>query len=449
MKRLENLNAFDEDFDVILYDVLGDVVCGGFCVLLVGVLLVAYATARCLPVMGGGGSKRMLLAVGVCFLVGILAFFKYANFGIQTINDLMSVLGRDAELQTLNILLPIGLSFYTFMAIGYVLDVYWGKILPERNLVTFGAFMCFFPQLTAGPIGRGGVMLPQFSDARLFDRALATDGCRQILWGAFKKLVVADMSASVVNAAFASNGSAGIVPMWTGTLWYAVQVYADFSGYTDMAIGTGKLFGFRLARNFACPYFATNVADFWRRWHMSLTTWLRDYIYIPLGGSRCRKAKIVRNTIVVFAVSGLWHGANWTFVSWGVLHGLCLAMLVMGRGNGSLERASHCFPPLLKWAMTFLFVTLAWVFFRADSLQQAFACLAGLFSGSLGQFPSGALMVVPWMALMFGAEWLMRQREHPLDIRGPIVVRWSVYALLVFVVFAFHPRTAEFIYAQF
>lgn len=276
--------------------------------LVAGLIFYGWFDARCLALIVCSVLWTYLFAkhhwniyLGVGGLVASLGFFKYFNFFLGT---------------TFNIILPLGISFYTFMAVGYLLDVYWKKCEPERNLLTFGTFLTFFPQIVAGPIGRATELLPSYRMERRFDRALAVEGCRQILWGAFAKFVVADNCNLIASTLLSCKlGNAAMIAI--GALAYAVQIYCDFSGYSNLAVGVGKLMGIKLKQNFAYPYFASSFGDFWRRWHISLTTWFRDYIYIPLGGSRCSLPRIIVNIWVVFLLSGLWHGAAWTFVAWG------------------------------------------------------------------------------------------------------------------------------------
>ncbi len=408
----------------------------GFCILLFAEAALAYLAG----LAAARSNSKPLLTVSIVILLAPLAVFKYYDFFV---NSLAAVLPSESgpHSSSLNLLLPVGISFYTFMAVGYVLDVRRKAVRPETDPLKFLAFMTFFPQLTAGPIGRANLLLPQFGEVRRFNRALAVDGCRRILWGAFKKLVVADLAAAAVAPVFSHPSAFNAATLWTGALVFTIQIYADFSGYSDMAIGIGRLFGIRLAENFKCPYFATNIADFWRRWHMSLTTWFRDYVYIPLGGSRCAKAKVIRNTLIVFLVSGLWHGAAWTFVLWGFIHGLfflpklCLRPVRL--------------PLAGKWLLTFTGVMLAWILFRAPDCAAAAAYFKGLVTPGGSGAPGGLLDCLPYTAIMFAAEAWKQNCDHPLNLNFPKAWRWALYFAIIILIFFARPQTSQFIYAQF
>ena len=418
----------------------------GACGLLLAVAVISYLSGFGIERMKFVGALRSALIIrntSVILLAAILAVFKYADFFLV---EACALLGQAAP-ASLNLLLPVGLSFYVFMAISYVLDVSGGKITAERNVATFFAYMTFFPQLTSGPIGRGDAMLPQFRHVRAFDYGLAVDGCRQFLWGAFKKMAVADVCSIGVNAVWQSygqyTGSTLIYIMFV----YAMQIYADFSGYSDMAIGIGKLFGIRLASNFSYPYFAANIADFWRRWHVSLTTWFRDYVYIPLGGSKCSRMRHIFNTLVVFLVSGLWHGANWTFVLWGFVHGLFFMPYIMTRGG---KRILAWMPKGIGWLLTMIGVAVAWVFFRAPSVGVAFDYLQSITISSLLSIPQAGVAALPWMLIMLVVEWLNRKSEHGLEIsRLPAYARVIAYMVIGIACVASYKETTDFIYFQF
>ena len=418
----------------------------GACGLLLAVAVVSYLSGLGIDRMRFAGSPRSALTIkvmAVTLLAAVLAVFKYADFFLV---EACALLGQAAP-ASLNLLLPVGLSFYVFMAISYVLDVASGKIASERNPLTFLSYMTFFPQLASGPIGRGDAMLPQFRHVRAFDYGLAVDGCRQFLWGAFKKMAVADVCSVGVNAVWQSYGQYTGATLVYIMLVYSVQIYADFSGYSDMAIGIGKLFGIRLASNFSYPYFAANIADFWRRWHMSLTTWFRDYIYIPLGGSRCSRMRHIFNTLVVFLVSGLWHGANWTFVLWGFVHGLFFIPYIVTRGG---KRILVWMPNGIGWLLTMIGVAVAWVFFRAPSVGVAFDYLQSIKMSSLLSIPQAGVAALPWMLIMLVVEWLNRKHEHGLEIsRLPVYVRCIAYMAIGIACVASYKETTEFIYFQF
>ena len=390
----------------------------------------------------------------------ILCLFKYYDFFVQSFADLF--LGGRSDGLLLGLVLPVGISFYTFQALSYSIDVYRGTVQPTRDAMAFFAYVAFFPQLVAGPIERASNLLPQFLVPRRFDYALAVDGLRQMLWGFFKKMVVADSCALYVDHAFGDLQGANGATLAVGAVLFSVQIYGDFSGYSDIAIGCAKLFGIRLRRNFDVPYFSRDIAEFWRRWHMSLTSWFRDYVYIPLGGSRVGRWKVVRNTFVIFLLSGLWHGANWTFVAWGAFHALLFLPLILlgvnrrhrgvvaeGRGLPSWREAG-------QMALTFALATVGWVLFRADSIGDALAYLRNMFAHGLLQHPLGfgelgckVLMVA--LPLMVVVEWLNRSREHGLAcLPRWRWVRWLAYIALIFTILAF-AQTGEmpFIYFQF
>ena len=283
------------------------------------------------------GWGRVIYVANFILNIGILCVFKYLNFLGDSFAHLLTNVGLQADWVTLDIILPVGISFYTFQALSYTIDVYKGKIAPTTDFFAFFAFISFFPQLVAGPIERASNLLPQFLSERRFDYAVVVDGMRQILWGLFKKMVVADNCAMVVNIVFADYERYDGATLMLGAVLFAFQIYGDFSGYSDIAIGSAKLFGIRLMQNFNYPYFSRDIAEFWRRWHISLTTWFRDYVYIPLGGSRCGRWITIRNTFIIFLISGLWHGANWTYVCWGVYHALLFFVLLLLNESDKLE----------------------------------------------------------------------------------------------------------------
>lgn len=394
---------------------------------------------------GGGGTGKAWMWLGVTFNLGVLGFFKYYNFFAESVSMVCGGLGFSLDIPTLRLVLPIGISFYSFMVISYVVDVYRRTVVTSRNSLAFVAVISFFPQLLAGPIGRMPQMLPQLEQRREFDYELAVDGCRQMLWGFFKKIVIADGCATLTDRLFLEPSIFSGSVLAVGVFMYAVQIYADFSGYSDIAIGCGKLFGIKMMRNFAFPYFATNIADFWRRWHISLTTWFRDYVYIPLGGSRCSRMAHVRNIFIVFALSGLWHGANWTFVIWGLVHAFLFVPFLLRR-----ESRVSALRIMSGWLVTMVCVILAWVFFRANTLGAAGEYFAAMFSRSLFSFPNQYLSMLPWIMVVLLVEWLQRTKEHALQIGNlPRFARVSLYFVIATLCLAYQQRTGEFIYFQF
>lgn len=405
-------------------------------------------------------SKRIILWSNILLNLGILCLFKYYNFFVVNLQALLQPIGISLDSVTLNLILPVGISFYTFQALSYSIDVYRDKIKPTHDIVAFFAFISFFPQLVAGPIERATNLLPQFLQSRRFDYPAAVDGCRLILWGFFKKVVVADNCATYVNQCFGSPDSYGGLNLWIGALLFTFQIYGDFSGYSDIAIGVARLFGINLMRNFRTPYFSRDIAEFWRRWHISLTTWFRDYIYIPLGGSRCKKSKIVRNTFIIFLVSGFWHGAEWTFIAWGAYHAaLFMPLILTGKNRKYLDEPGkdRFFPTMsesVMMALTFLLVAVGWVIFRADNLHLALGYIGRMFSDFSfgGGIPPKFTLL--WIASMLLAEWIWRRQQHSLAIQGHGlmrygVCRWSLYIVIVAVCLFYRGAQSEFIYFQF
>jgi alginate O-acetyltransferase complex protein AlgI len=361
---------------------------------------------------------------------------------------------------TLQIILPVGISFYTFQTLSYTIDVYRGRIEPTRDWIAFFAYVSFFPQLVAGPIERAANLLPQFERKRTFDYARAADGMRQILWGFFKKVVIADNCGMVVDSVFNNYEAYPPSALAIAAVLFAFQIYGDFSGYSDIAIGTARLFGFDLMRNFAYPYFSRDIAEFWRRWHISLSTWFRDYVYIPLGGSRRGKMMVVRNTFIIFLVSGFWHGANWTFIVWGLLHALYfLPLLLAKRNRRNLDTVAkgRLLPSIREaWAilLTFGLTTIAWVFFRAAHVGEAFGYLYEMATGNWLQSPGfrkDLLILAPLLVVLLVVEWLQREQQHGLVLNNqPGWWRWTIYAFVFGLIFAFGvTQQTSFIYFQF
>jgi alginate O-acetyltransferase complex protein AlgI len=402
------------------------------------------------------GIRKAILGAGLLANLGVLCFFKYYSFFASSLAELLQAIGVSANPWSLRIILPVGLSFYTFQAMSYIIDAYRKEIRPTGEIVQFLAYMGFFPQLVAGPIGRAKTLLPQFARARTFDHASAVIGMRRILWGLFKKVVVADSCARHVDAIFADYQSLGASTLLVGIIYFAFQIYGDFSGYSDVAIGVARLFGFNLTENFRLPYLSRDVREFWTRWHISLSSWFRDYVYIPLGGSRHGTIKRIRNVILTFACSGLWHGDSWRFILWGVLNGIyCVpSILTSQRGKHAQVVAQGRMLPMprevLEIAVTFGLILVSWVFFRAASLQDAVGYLRALCSPGLFSLPGvhGAGMV--FVLTLVGVEWVQRDKGHPMDIGElPGVARWIVYVVISVLILAYHSGERTFIYAQF
>lgn len=403
--------------------------------------------------------RRVLLWISILVNLGLLGFFKYFNFFLDNAVVLLETIGFNAHRSTLQIILPVGISFYTFQTMSYTIDVYRRQLEPTRDWTAFFAFVSFFPQLVAGPIERAKNLLPQFYRITHFRGELARDGLRQILWGLFKKAVIADNCALIVDHIFGQYESIPAPYLIWGAIAFGFQIYGDFSGYSDIAIGTARLFGFDLMRNFSYPYFARDIAEFWRRWHISLTTWFRDYVYIPLGGSRVSRAVSIRNTFIIFLVSGFWHGANWTFIVWGVIHALFfMPLLLAGSNRRHLEPIdpNRILPrpsDLFRILITFVMVSFAWIFFRAPDVISAMQYISGIFQWQDGSveyfFPPRVFLV---LAIMVVTEWIQRDKQHGLELSGLTSrpVRWTIYTILMVIIAAHgHFGSTNFIYFAF
>lgn len=438
-----------------------------FLILIAISILTDFAIGIAMANTSGQQNRKFLLYLSLVANLGMLLFFKYFNFFIDNFRAAFTFFGQPFDGPLLEVVLPVGISFYTFQTLSYTIDVYKRKLEPTRDLMAFSAFVSFFPQLVAGPIERATHLLPQFTVKRKFDYELAVDGLRLILWGFFKKLVVADTSAVLVNQIFGTYEQQSGAVLVLGAVFFSFQIYGDFSGYSDIAIGTARLFGIRLMRNFNLPYFARDIAEFWRGWHISLTTWFRDYVYIPLGGSRLGRWITLRNTLVVFLVSGFWHGANWTFIAWGVYHALLFIPLMLFNINrrhldiGHSVRADSTLQSNLLRITTFALVTIGWVFFRSATVTDAFAYLGTMLSFSSGYFDlstlfTGATMLSGYTVLfapvsigiLLLAEWFQSGKEHPL-VLAHSPYRRLVYFLLIVFIYIAKGGSASFIYFQF
>lgn len=402
--------------------------------------------------------RKVFLWISILVNLGFLGFFKYYNFFLDNFIASFSFFGMEIKANTLNIILPVGISFYTFQTLSYSIDVYRRKMHATKDFVAFSAFVSFFPQLVAGPIERATQLLPQFKQKRKFNYSEAVIGSKQILWGLFKKMVIADNCAYYANMIFDTSDDLSGSTLMLGAIFFTFQIYADFSGYSDIAIGTARLFGFRLMRNFSYPYFSRDIAEFWRRWHISLSTWFRDYLYIPLGGSRGSKFQQIRNIFIVFIVSGFWHGANWTFIFWGFLNALYFIPLMLAnknRQNMDIVAAQSNLPGIkdfFKILITFSLTVFAWIFFRAENLAHAFQYIKGIANISLFKIPSirpSDLFVLILMFMLL--EWIGRKYEFPLQrmLFRNKKLRWSFYIFLILIIIIFSGRQQEFIYFQF
>tara|TARA_R110001599_G_scaffold103416_2_gene263248 strand:- start:1799 stop:3247 length:1449 start_codon:yes stop_codon:yes gene_type:complete len=407
--------------------------------------------------------RKSLLVTSLVVNIGILFIFKYYGFFVQNFVDAFTFFGSQLNISSLNIILPVGISFYTFQTLSYSIDVFRGKLEPTRNFISFAAFVSFFPQLVAGPIERATNLLPQFYKNRVFNYAQSVDGLRQILWGLFKKVVIADNCAEYVNVVFGNHQSYEASSLIVAALFFSIQIYCDFSGYSDIAIGTSKLFGFKLMRNFSYPYFSRDISEFWRRWHISLSTWFRDYLYIPLGGSRGGLNKKIRNTLIIFLVSGFWHGANWTFIVWGGLNALYfLPLLLSNKNRINLDVvAENTRLPSFKEAtsilVTFSLTTFAWIYFRSESVVDANQYIAGIFNMGIFTTPRSlgierALITFVSISILISTEWFGRRKEYPLEgfeHHAKPFLRYFTYYAIVLALFFFSGNQQGFIYFQF
>ena len=401
---------------------------------------------------------KLWTSLNIVLNLGILALFKYYDFFVTEFAQLFHI---STEGLLLKVILPVGISFYTFQALSYSIDVYRGKIEPTKDIVAFFAFISFFPQLVAGPIERATNLLPQFLKKREFDYDTAVDGMRQILWGLFKKIVVADNCAVYVDQVFSTYTEQTGSTLLLAAVFFTFQIYGDFSGYSDIAIGTAKLFGIKLMRNFNVPYFSRDIAEFWRRWHISLTTWFRDYVYIPLGGSRVSKAKVIRNTFVIFLLSGFWHGANWTFIAWGAYHAILFLPLILTGKNRKYTNqvAEGRVLPTIKetgqMLLTFFLAVVGWIIFRAETIGQAWEYMQEMTNKSLFHVPwiynPTYMLPMPFILLIFiVVEWFGRNKECPIIFNGTKRLwQWLVYILFVIMIFSFGKPAESFIYFQF
>jgi alginate O-acetyltransferase complex protein AlgI len=411
-------------------------------------------------------ARKRWLCFSISINLGLLGVFKYYNFFVTSFADALALLHIAAHLPTIQIILPIGISFYTFHGISYLIDIYKRRIVTEKKAIDYALFVSFFPLLVAGPIERATHLLPQLRISRTFDYTKTVDGLRQILWGLFKKVVVADCCAEYVNLVFGNTQLPGSMYLWAAIL-FSFQIYCDFSGYSDIAIGSARLFGINLLKNFDFPYFSRDIAEFWRRWHISLTSWLRDYIYIPLGGSRVSRVTKIRNVFIIFLVSGFWHGANWTFIVWGLLNALYILPSIVwntNRNNLNMVAKGRILPNMKDFfaiLSTFTLTTFAWIFFRATTLHQAIFYIKKILSKSIWLMPkpeytetlSVSLLTIILLVVFFiTIEWRGREQDYALARLGlgwHKAQRWLFYFVLISAIFVFNAKEQPFIYFQF
>ena len=424
--------------------------------------IIDYTIGQKLRVEENETKRKVLLWSSILLNLGFLGFFKYYNFFHDNFITAFSFFGTEINANSLNIILPVGISFYTFQTLSYTIDIYKRKLEPTNDIIAFSAFVSFFPQLVAGPIERATNLLPQFYKKREFNYAKAVDGMRQILWGLFKKIVIADNCALYANDIFNNSSDYTGSTLFMGAIFFAFQIYGDFSGYSDIAIGTSRLFGFNLKQNFAFPYFSRDIAEFWRRWHISLSTWFRDYLYIPLGGSRGGKWNKIRNVFIIFIISGFWHGANWTFIIWGALNALFfLPLLLTNKNRNNLEVVAQgkvlpSLKELFSILFTFSLTVFAWVFFRAENLSHAVQYILDVFKN-----PGSFLLVSVYMKhkvilllllIFILVEWFGREGQYAIahiGIKWKRPFRYALYYVIIIAIIFFGGKEQQFIYFQF
>jgi alginate O-acetyltransferase complex protein AlgI len=406
-----------------------------------------------------GKKRKTYLVISIISTCLVLFVFKYYDFFIGNVNAISSFIGWNYSVTAMKIILPIGLSFHTFQSLSYVIEVYRRKQEPEKDFLIYSLYVMYFPQLVAGPIERAANLLHQFHEKKTFQFALAAEGMHQILWGMFKKVVIADTCAAYANHAFQHYHELSGMSLVLGAIAFAFQIYGDFSGYSDIALGTSKLFGVRLMRNFNLPYFATNIAEFWRRWHISLSTWFRDYVYFPLGGSRVGGWKLYRNVFVIFILSGFWHGANWTFVMWGLIHAVVYSIYTFFiKKSKHKEDISHhgwSIGTFFSGLITFLLVTIAWVFFRAANVDEAFSYLASIVTQPMFGADAKKFVMISFILIPFALfEWFNRHSTEGVIFSHTKMkpqVRFAIELVLaLLIVDCFYTLNHEqFIYFQF
>jgi hypothetical protein len=403
--------------------------------------------------------KKIWFWISVIVNLGLLVVLKYFNFFATSLASFAETIGVHLDPFTLQVILPVGISFYTFHGLSYVIDIYKDRIKPEYNFISYSVFVCFFPLLVAGPIERATHLLPQIKKKRVFDYSRTVDGMRQILWGLFKKIVIADSCAYYANLIFNNYTHYQGSDLFLGAIFFTFQIYGDFSGYSDIALGTARMLGIDLLKNFNYPYFSRDIAEFWRRWHISLSTWFRDYLYIPLGGSKGGTWGKIRNTFIIFIVSGFWHGANWTFIVWGALNAFYYLPLLLKKTNrmhvGTI--ASNRILPSIKefsgMITTFLLTVFAWIVFRSASIQDSFIYFKRMFNISIFEKPT----VLPFhifliIVFFIIIEWMGRNHNYAIEGIDRIhlkAIRWSFYFVLLFLTFLFFGSNQAFIYFQF
>ncbi len=430
-----------------------------FLFLLVFSTLLDYYTGIKMSDATNQNNKKFWFWLSISINLGFLGVFKYYNFFAESFKSALDNVGLQVNPWTLQVILPVGISFYTFHGLSYVIDIYKNRIKAEKNFVDYSVFVSFFPLLVAGPIERATHLLPQIQSKRVFNYSKAVDGLRQILWGLFKKVVIADQCAEYASEIFNNSANYSGSTLILGAIFFTFQIYGDFSGYSDIALGTARLFGIELLKNFSFPYFSRDIAEFWRRWHISLSTWFRDYLYIPLGGSKGSTWLKVRNTFIIFIVSGFWHGANWTFIVWGFLNALYIMPSILfntNRTNLDIVAKGKKIPSLkdiFSILTTFSLTTFAWIFFRAENVGHATNYISGIFSKFLFTIPTiRPYYLFCFIIIFIIMEWLGREENYALATLGlqwKKPIRYAVYYAIIIAIFWFGGKEQQFIYFQF
>ncbi len=433
-----------------------------FLSLLLGSIVINFFLGKAIHTAERETRQLLFLRLGLVFNVGLLLYFKYFNFFYDNFFELLHVFGVQKSHGILHIILPLGISFFTFQNLGYLIDVYNEEIEPSNDFLQFSVFVAFFPKILSGPIERAANFIPQIQKKRTFSYHFAVDGLRQFLWGLFAKVVIAENCAVIANPIFENYENESGSTILIGAFFYTIQLYADFSGYSNMALGISKLFGIELMRNFATPFFSTNISDFWRKWHISLTTWMMDYVFTPLSFTlrRYQKKGLLVSIIATFVLVGFWHGANWTFVVYGLLHGIYFIPLVYsGNINSSQIMAKGKWFPsvkeIIKMVLLFVLVMLTAIFFRADSVTTALNCLQKICSVTLIDFPHTVLTTITattsiLILFFIGIEWINREKKHDFEISNyHMLLRWGLYISLFLVLLFFGKSSETFIYFQF
>lgn len=434
-----------------------------FLFLLVFSTLLDYYTGIKMSDSKNQRTRKFWFWLSITINLGFLGVFKYYNFFVSSFADALTNLGFHINVWTLKVILPVGISFYTFHGLSYVIDIYKERIKAEKNFIDYSVFVSFFPLLVAGPIERATHLLPQIQKKRIFNYENAVDGLKQILWGLFKKVVIADQCAEFANLIFNNSSDYNGSTLLLGALFFTFQIYGDFSGYSDIAIGVARLFGIDLLRNFAFPYFSRDIAEFWRRWHISLSSWFRDYLYIPLGGSKGGTWMKVKNTFIIFLVSGFWHGANWTFIMWGFLNALYIMPSIIfntHRNNLDIVAQGKYFPTfreLISIGITFSLTVFAWIFFRANTIDHAFSIVSEIFSMTLFSIPKfsgivSALKILSVVILFILIEWQGRENQYAISDFGRNwnkSLRIAMYYIIIIAIIWCGGNEQQFIYFQF